>query len=37
MEALLEIFYYNRHHNDILTIDDTISLDALMLIELSPP
>jgi hypothetical protein len=37
IEALLEVFYYNRYNNYILPIDNAISLDVLMFVELSPP
>jgi hypothetical protein len=37
MEALLEVFYYNRYNNYILPIHNAISLGVLMFVELSPP
>lgn len=37
MQALLGVFYYNRHNNYIVPIDNAISLDMLMFVKLSPP
>ena len=37
IEALLEVFYYNRYNNYILPIHNAISLDVLVFVELSPP